>query len=239
MLASGAAASLLLSVEPLQLGLAGVWGAQVVLMAGRAATLGARYWSESGPLPPSQAGDDGVPTYESLASGSCSGLSDEEDELDARSSGSSFMSYASASSMDGEGSVALLAPPSSACAAGAAAMAAAAVTAACSSSSGMAQEEPSCSSSNGIGNGSSSSSGSSGANGSASARLEMTFGASALAACSLSEVQAGAELDVGAGVPGGFVPVPANAPELAGSVILERAPTVHMGGPAAGSRTPV
>ena len=42
----------LLAVEPAGLGLAGVWGAQALLMAGRAATLGARYMSPEGPLPP-------------------------------------------------------------------------------------------------------------------------------------------------------------------------------------------
>ena len=50
--ASAGAVAALLAVEPAGLGLAGVWGAQALLMAGRAATLGARYMSPEGPLPP-------------------------------------------------------------------------------------------------------------------------------------------------------------------------------------------
>ena len=51
--ASLGAVSALLSVEPLGSGLQGVWVAQALLMAGRATTLGYRYSSEAGPLPPS------------------------------------------------------------------------------------------------------------------------------------------------------------------------------------------
>ncbi|GAX78362.1 hypothetical protein CEUSTIGMA_g5804.t1 [Chlamydomonas eustigma] len=50
--AAGAAVGALLMVEPAGLGLAGVWQAQAILMLGRAATLGFRYMSPDGPLPP-------------------------------------------------------------------------------------------------------------------------------------------------------------------------------------------
>jgi hypothetical protein len=52
LVASGSAAALLLAVEPLNLGLSGVWGAQALLMVGRLVTLGHRYMSPQGPLPP-------------------------------------------------------------------------------------------------------------------------------------------------------------------------------------------
>lgn len=51
-LAAATAAGLLLGVEPLGLGLPGVWGALGVLMASRLATLLWRYQSPGGPLPP-------------------------------------------------------------------------------------------------------------------------------------------------------------------------------------------
>jgi len=69
-LAAGSAAGLLLAVEPLQLGLPGVWVAQAVLMAGRLATLGLRYQSSSGPLPPHEA----VRTLDKDSSSSSSSL---------------------------------------------------------------------------------------------------------------------------------------------------------------------
>jgi hypothetical protein len=52
-LAGGTAGALLLGVEPLGLGLPGVWGALGLLMASRLATMAWRYQSEAGPLPPS------------------------------------------------------------------------------------------------------------------------------------------------------------------------------------------
>lgn len=51
--ASAVAASMLLMVEPSGTGLEGVWAALAVLMVGRLATLGWRFQSEEGPLPPS------------------------------------------------------------------------------------------------------------------------------------------------------------------------------------------
>lgn len=51
--ASTVAASMLLMVEPSGTGLEGVWAALAVLMVGRLATLGWRFQSEQGPLPPS------------------------------------------------------------------------------------------------------------------------------------------------------------------------------------------
>jgi hypothetical protein len=50
--ASAVAAGLLFSVEPLHLGLEGVWAALVVLMVGRLVTLGFRFQAPGGPLPP-------------------------------------------------------------------------------------------------------------------------------------------------------------------------------------------
>jgi hypothetical protein len=50
--ASAVAASLLVMVEPSGTGLEGVWAALAVLMAGRLATLGWRFQSADGPLPP-------------------------------------------------------------------------------------------------------------------------------------------------------------------------------------------
>lgn len=50
--ASAVAASLLVMVEPSGTGLEGVWAALAVLMVGRLATLGWRYNSADGPLPP-------------------------------------------------------------------------------------------------------------------------------------------------------------------------------------------
>ncbi len=52
-LAAGTAAGLLLGVEPLGLGLPGVWYAMGLLMVSRLGTMMWRYQSESGPLPPS------------------------------------------------------------------------------------------------------------------------------------------------------------------------------------------
>lgn len=53
--ASAVAASMLMMVEPSGTGLQGVWAALAVLMVGRLATLGWRFQSEKGPLPPSSA----------------------------------------------------------------------------------------------------------------------------------------------------------------------------------------
>ncbi|GAB4812989.1 hypothetical protein N2152v2_000035 [Parachlorella kessleri] len=53
--AAATAVGLLLGVEPLGLGLEGVWGAMAVLMVSRMATLAWRYQDPSGPLPPQQA----------------------------------------------------------------------------------------------------------------------------------------------------------------------------------------
>lgn len=50
--ASAIAASLLVMVEPSGTGLEGVWAALAVLMVGRLATLGWRFQSADGPLPP-------------------------------------------------------------------------------------------------------------------------------------------------------------------------------------------
>jgi len=50
--ASAVAASLLVMVEPSGTGLEGVWAALAVLMVGRLATLGWRFQSADGPLPP-------------------------------------------------------------------------------------------------------------------------------------------------------------------------------------------
>ena len=55
-LAAGTAAGLLLGVEPLGLGLEGVWCALALLMVSRLGTMVWRYQSEQGPLPPSSAG---------------------------------------------------------------------------------------------------------------------------------------------------------------------------------------
>lgn len=52
-LAAGTAAGLLLGVEPLELGLPGVWYALGLLMVSRLGTMLWRYQSEDGPLPPS------------------------------------------------------------------------------------------------------------------------------------------------------------------------------------------
>ena len=52
-LAAGTAVGLLLGVEPLGLGLPGVWWALGLLMASRLGTMLWRYQSEDGPLPPS------------------------------------------------------------------------------------------------------------------------------------------------------------------------------------------
>jgi hypothetical protein len=52
--ASAVAASMLVMVEPSGAGLEGVWSALAVLMVGRLVTLGWRYQSTSGPLPPQQ-----------------------------------------------------------------------------------------------------------------------------------------------------------------------------------------
>jgi hypothetical protein len=52
--ASAVAASLLVMVEPSGTGLEGVWTALAVLMVGRLATLGWRFQSADGPLPPTQ-----------------------------------------------------------------------------------------------------------------------------------------------------------------------------------------
>jgi hypothetical protein len=52
--ASAVAASMLVMVEPSGAGLEGVWSALAVLMVGRLVTLGWRYQSNSGPLPPQQ-----------------------------------------------------------------------------------------------------------------------------------------------------------------------------------------
>lgn len=54
-LAAGTAAGLLLGVEPLELGLPGVWYALGLLMVSRLGTMMWRYQSEDGPLPPSGA----------------------------------------------------------------------------------------------------------------------------------------------------------------------------------------
>lgn len=51
-IAAATAVGLLMGVEPMELGLTGVWGALAVLMAGRLATLVWRYQSPNGPLPP-------------------------------------------------------------------------------------------------------------------------------------------------------------------------------------------
>ena len=51
--AAAAAVGLLFSVEPMELGLVGVWGALATLMTGRLATLVWRYQDPQGPLPPS------------------------------------------------------------------------------------------------------------------------------------------------------------------------------------------
>ena len=53
--AAGTAVCLLLGVEPLELGLPGVWYALGLLMVSRLATMVWRYQSEDGPLPPSAA----------------------------------------------------------------------------------------------------------------------------------------------------------------------------------------
>lgn len=50
--ASAVAASLLVMVEPSGTGLEGVWAALAMLMVGRLATLGWRFQSADGPLPP-------------------------------------------------------------------------------------------------------------------------------------------------------------------------------------------
>lgn len=55
MLAGGTAVGLLLGVEPLELGLPGVWYAMGLLMVSRLGTMMWRYQSEAGPLPPSGA----------------------------------------------------------------------------------------------------------------------------------------------------------------------------------------
>jgi hypothetical protein len=52
--ASAVATSMLVMVEPSGAGLEGVWSALAVLMVGRLVTLGWRYQSVSGPLPPQQ-----------------------------------------------------------------------------------------------------------------------------------------------------------------------------------------
>ncbi len=52
-IAAASAVGLLMGVEPMELGLTGVWGALAVLMTGRLATLVWRYQSPNGPLPPS------------------------------------------------------------------------------------------------------------------------------------------------------------------------------------------
>lgn len=52
-LAAGTAAGLLFGVEPLGLGLPGVWYAMGLLMVSRLGTMMWRYQSEDGPLPPS------------------------------------------------------------------------------------------------------------------------------------------------------------------------------------------
>lgn len=51
--AAGTAVGLLLGVEPLGLGLPGVWYAMGILMVSRLGTMLWRYQSEDGPLPPS------------------------------------------------------------------------------------------------------------------------------------------------------------------------------------------
>ena len=51
-LVAGGAAALLLSLQPLGLGLWGVWVGLVGLMVGRCASLAWRYWALDGPLPP-------------------------------------------------------------------------------------------------------------------------------------------------------------------------------------------
>lgn len=51
--AAGTAVALLLGVEPLELGLPGVWYAMGLLMISRLGTMLWRYQSEDGPLPPS------------------------------------------------------------------------------------------------------------------------------------------------------------------------------------------
>jgi putative MATE family efflux protein len=51
-IAAASAVGLLMGVEPMELGLTGVWGALAVLMTGRLATLVWRYQSPNGPLPP-------------------------------------------------------------------------------------------------------------------------------------------------------------------------------------------
>ena len=53
--AAATAAGLLLGVEPLGLGLEGVWGAMALLMLSRLGTLWWRYQDPSGPLPPPSA----------------------------------------------------------------------------------------------------------------------------------------------------------------------------------------
>lgn len=50
--AAASAVGLLVGVEPMELGLTGVWGALALLMAGRLVTLVWRYQSPKGPLPP-------------------------------------------------------------------------------------------------------------------------------------------------------------------------------------------
>lgn len=52
--AAATAVGLLLGVEPLGLGLEGVWGAMALLMVSRLGTLAWRYQDPSGPLPPLQ-----------------------------------------------------------------------------------------------------------------------------------------------------------------------------------------
>jgi hypothetical protein len=95
-LAGGTAAALLLGVEPLELGLPGVWYAMGLLMVSRLGTMMWRYQSESGPLPPSaerrpqpDAGDGGggvaaaaglgPPSLASSSSSSSSALSSLDD----------------------------------------------------------------------------------------------------------------------------------------------------------------
>ena len=55
LVAAGTGSALLLGVEPLELGLPGVWYALGLLMTSRLATMVWRYQSATGPLPPSGA----------------------------------------------------------------------------------------------------------------------------------------------------------------------------------------
>lgn len=128
MVAAATAVGLLLSVEPLGLGLEGVWGALALLMVSRLATLAWRYQSPSGPLPPPQRGQHQVqqqqqpaaaaalPPAESLALGEPGGGRGADATQRSDCSGAGSMAAAGAqggSSADGAGAAERSGPASS------------------------------------------------------------------------------------------------------------------------------